>query len=118
MYSTHPKKNFCFLFTFSLSSANALNLDLSENLSFGRVKLSDLFLLSKNAVNEVKSELKWSSMDKALLLIPCIMSQKTNVSGVFLNQPVCLSVCVSVYPSVYKIGLFQNTGEGINSGPN
>ena len=36
MFSTHPKENFCFQFTYILSSANALILDQSNNLSFGK----------------------------------------------------------------------------------
>ena len=36
MFSINPKKNFCFQVTFILSSANALSLDQSKNLPFGR----------------------------------------------------------------------------------
>ena len=36
MFSSHPKKNFCFQVTFILSSANALNLDQSKKLLLGK----------------------------------------------------------------------------------
>ena len=36
MFSYHPKKNFCFLITFMLLSANALNLEKSKILSCGK----------------------------------------------------------------------------------
>ena len=36
IFYTHPKKNFCCEVAFILSSANAFNLDQSENLSFGK----------------------------------------------------------------------------------
>ena len=36
MFSTHLKKNFCVSVTFIVSSANALNLDQSINLSSGK----------------------------------------------------------------------------------
>ena len=41
--SYHLKKNFCFLITLILSSANAFNLDQSKNLSFGKGLTSDRF---------------------------------------------------------------------------
>ena len=37
----HPRKNFCFKLHLILWSANALNLDQSKNLSFGK-KLNSL----------------------------------------------------------------------------
>ena len=36
MFSTHPKTNFSFAVTFTLSSANAFNLDQSKNWLFGK----------------------------------------------------------------------------------
>ena len=36
MFSTHPKKNFCFSVRFILSSTNAFNLDQFKNVSFGK----------------------------------------------------------------------------------
>ena len=36
MFSTSPKKIVCFSVTFTLPSANALNLNQSKNLSFGK----------------------------------------------------------------------------------
>ena len=40
---------------------------------------------------------------------------KTNVSGVYWNRPLCLSVCVSLCPSVYKILASVKTLAGILS---
>ena len=40
MFSTYFKKNFCFLSYTILSSASALNLDQSKNLSFGKGLIS------------------------------------------------------------------------------
>ena len=36
MFSTYPKKNICFSLVFILSAANALSLDQSKYLSFGK----------------------------------------------------------------------------------
>ena len=51
MFSTHPKKNFCFYVTFIWSSANAFNLDLSKNLKFG-------IELNKISVSPVQQSVK------------------------------------------------------------
>ena len=49
MISTILKKNFCFYVTFILSSANAFNLDLSEDLLFGKeVKADKTLCKNKN----------------------------------------------------------------------
>ena len=94
MFSTLPKTNFSFFFTFILSSANAFNLDQSKNMSFGKEskvmhanemllftqKLGDVFVMNQQLNNGM------SFLRKCYLLVTHLHINFTFMITIFNNS--------------------------------